>query len=173
MVVALLLVSGSCTRRNNNDVVERVFGGQEVFNRFVAAQAVTAERLHYRREDESQSLTRLKTYKYEAAVTIGAPHAVELRRLLKEHSSYGWETDKECSPRYGVLLNFQGEPRPVRVALCFECNTLAVFDDEEHVYKEIHAKQISSEHDFDPIRPQLVAIAKAIFPNDAEIQALK
>jgi len=56
----------------------------------------------------------------------------------------------------------------VRLALCFNCNWLGIFDGADE-----SAGSINSEMDFDPIRSQLVAIAKAIYPSDSEIQGLK
>jgi hypothetical protein len=34
-------------------------------------------------------------------------------------------------------------------------------------------QKINLEEDFDPVRPQLVALVRAIFPGDPEIQVLK
>jgi len=54
----------------------------------------------------------------------------------------------------------------IRIAFCYQCNQLAVFDGDK-------PDRVNRQEDFDPIRTQLVAVAKAIFPADPEIQALK
>jgi len=70
-----------------------------------------------------------------------------------------------CFPNYGVLLTFRTDQRPVRVALCFECDMLAVFDGDSP--DRINRQEAMN------TPTQLVMFAKAIFSNDTEIQALK
>lgn len=89
-----------------------------------------------------------------------------LQQLLQQPSSYSWNSVNACLPDYGVLLTFRSDSQIVRIALCLECNMLGVFDGD-------HPDRVNSKNEFDPVRTQLVAVAKAIFPNDSVIQALK
>ncbi len=87
----------------------------------------------------------------------------KLRAVLLDESTYGWEYAKGCIPDYGVRIQFQHDSDEVDVLLCFECNILLVYH---------NGKAVGGE-DFDDGRPQLVEIAKAVFPDDEVIQSLK
>ena len=167
-----LLLSGSAVLaigywRARPDIARDVFGSEGTLSTFRAANSVTAQRLHYRRE-ERQNPWKLENYVQDAPVAVGPEQVRELQRLLLEKSSYGWRFAKNCAPNYGVLLTFRTEQAAVRVALCFECNILGIYDTPDHT-----AAGINREKDFDPARRSLIALAKAVFPADSVIQALK
>ena len=67
-----------------------------------------------------------------------------------------------------MVLNFHSKQSTLRIALCFDCDIAGIFDGEAE-----NAQSINTGGDFDPMHKQLVRIAKSIFPNDSEIQALK
>ena len=71
-------------------------------------------------------------------------------------------------PIYGVLVNFPSNSNKVSVALCFDCNMLAVYDTSG-----TNTTRLNTEWDFDPMRKQLAAAIKPVFPNDPEIQKLR
>lgn len=148
-------------------VVRRVFGGEQTLVTFKAAQTVTAQRLRFRSEHPKSSW-QLDSYEHEAPVVVAPGQARELHRLLVQGSSYKWDTAKRCAPNYGVLITFHAGQQVVRVALCFECNTIGVYNTSDDT-----ASRVNREEDVDPIRPSLVAIAKFVFPADSAIQALK
>jgi len=149
------------------DIARDVFGNEEVLATFKAADSVTAQRLHYRRENPQNS-RRLENYVQEAPVVVAPEQARELQQILLRESSYRWRYAKMCAPAYGVLLTFGTGKAKVRVALCFECNMLGIYDTADD-----GVNGVNIEKDFDPARQQLVAVAKAVFPSDSVIQSLK
>jgi hypothetical protein len=48
----------------------------------------------------------------------------QVKGLVSQPS--GWEFAKACLPDYGVLLTFHSNAE-IKIALCFECDMLAVF----------------------------------------------
>jgi hypothetical protein len=75
---------------------------------------------------------------------------------------------KACAPNYGVLLTFRRDSSALQIALCFECDVLAIFDGSSN-----DPPRVNREEDFDLIRSPLVQLAQSIFPNDPDIQSLK
>jgi hypothetical protein len=144
-----------------------VFRSPAVFATFRAATDVTAERLHYR-HDSPQNPFRLDSYEHEVPVVVSPSDAQQIQRLLLQHSSYVWESAKPCAPNYGLVFTFRRADALVRVALCFECDTLGIYDSAD-----ADAQEINREGDFDPIRTLLAAVAKRVFPNDSDIQRLQ
>ena len=67
-----------------------------------------------------------------------------------------------------MVFTFRRADALVRVALCFECDTLGIYDSPEAA-----AQEINREGDFDPIRAPLAAVARRVFPSDPEIQRLQ
>ncbi len=66
------------------------------------------------------------------------------------------------------MIKFRGSAGVVSIALCFKCDLFGVFwGDGDKAFR------VNAEEDFDLIRPQLVALAKRLFPRDATIQSLK
>jgi|SRR5579859_2783330 len=145
-------------------VAKEVFGDQQRLDSFLASQQVTAQRLHYRRNHTDPS--SLDNYDKDNPVPVATAQAYIVQQLLQQPSSYPWDSVENCVPDYGVLLTFHNDKQDVRIALCFECDLLGVFDGN-------HPKQINSKEECYLIHTQLVAVAKAIFPNDSAIQGLK
>lgn len=142
--------------------------------RFLGPQRVAA----LTRADRVETL-RLKPWAGGAGVDgdfyghriIGAGPALspaqidDVRRLVFDAGSYVWESAKGCEFEPGVALRFYGgDPnlKPVDVLLCFSCDEWA-----------FHNHGAEASEDFDPIRPALLALVKALFPDDPVIQGLK
>jgi hypothetical protein len=74
-----------------------------------------------------------------------------------------------CAPSYAVLLNARSNQETVRVALCFECYTIGVYntahDDVRGVNKESDLVA--------PASATLANLIKELFPEDLAIQGLK
>lgn len=96
---------------------------------------------------------------------LDAGQVAELTGLLLDPETYLWDVAKACAPTAGVGLRFVSEKGAVDVALCFECDMLAATTPG--------AGANDRWEDFDPIRPQLVRLVKALFPNDPVIQGLR
>jgi hypothetical protein len=152
----------------HEDIVQKVFGSQQLFDSFVGAQQVTAQRLHWRVEDKV-SPNELSNYRRGQSIPVSASEAEKLKRLLQRSSSYyQGSAVKACVPDYGVLFIFRSGERTVQVALCFNCNMLRIFDGADD-----KARGVNTLMDFDPMRSELVAVVKKVFPDDAEIQNLE
>jgi hypothetical protein len=151
----------------NEELVSKAFGSRQIFDAFITFQQVTAQRLHSR--DRNEILPDvLSNYKRGPSVPVPASQARRLKRVMQRSSSYQWSIHKACIPDYGVLFTFRSGGRAVQVALCFNCNMLDVFDGGDD-----KARPVNSLPDFDPMRSDLVAIVKKVFPDDGEIQALE
>lgn len=156
-------------RSLSDRVIPEIFGSKDVFDAFVSGSNVTAQRLHWRPEKLTNSPGGLSGYEHEKPLPVAPALAQKVQLLLQRASSYDWAPyAKGCIVDYGVLLTFHSGKRTVRVALCFNCNWLGIFDGEDE-----KSNAVNREDDFDPIRRQLVSVVKAIFPDDAEIQDLK
>ncbi len=147
-----------------NDVVNQVFRDREVFSVIQTPQSVTAQLLH----SKNGGSDTLDGYTKDAPVGLLPQQIQAIQNLLEKPASYHWGRRMTCIPDYGVLLNFRLQGDTVRVALCFKCNLIGVFDGNDD-----SAAQINHQSLVDTMRPQLVAICKEIFPNDKEIQGLK
>ena len=147
-----------------NDVIIQVFKDREIFSVIQSPQAVTAQLLH----SKNGGSDKLDGYIEDAPAGLSPQDIQSIQNLLGKPASYRWGIGNTCIPDYGVLLNFRSQGHTVRVALCFKCNMIGVFDGDDD-----SADQINKEYLFDPMRPQLIAISKEIFPNDKEIQGLK
>jgi hypothetical protein len=107
---------------------------------------------------------------YAKAAPVGlSPEQIQtIQKLLEKPASYRWSRPVNCIPEYGVLFNFHSDGRTVRVAFCFRCGQLGVFDGEDDSKEQINRVDM-----FNPMRGRVLAICKEIFPNDKEIQELK
>ena len=162
VLVLLICVLAACSQPSK--VAKEVFGNQQRLDSFLASRQITAQRLHYRGDPHNP--WSLASYSEDSPVQVAPAQAHMLQQLLQQPSSYSWNSVNACLPDYGVLLTFRSDSQIVRIALCLECNMLGVFDGD-------HPDRVNSKNEFDPVRTQLVAVAKAIFPNDSVIQALK
>jgi hypothetical protein len=156
------------SRPSKPNVPIAVFGSQQTLDAFLSASDVTAQRLHYRRAFP-QNPWRLDSYDRDALIPVSAKQAQTIQQLFAQESSYGWRFAKMCAPDYGVLLTARSNQATVRVALCFECYILGVYDSADDT-----AKPVNRENDFvSPASRTLVSLAKQLFPNDSAIQSLK
>ncbi len=173
LIVVIVLVVGAVgyewrhisAKRN---VTRELFGGQQLRSVLNASQKITAQRLH-NVEGKPHGSDKLADYSCSEIIPVAAPHAQEIKRLLQDPSSYDWNTAdaKSCVLNYGVLLNFQSPEQTVRVAFCFNCLALGVYDGTNDNLGPIGVGE------FDPVRKKFTQMAKTIFPSDAEIQTLR
>jgi hypothetical protein len=95
----------------------------------------------------------------------GADFAARLSQVLL--SGGVTQNQKKCGLHPGVAYRLWSGERAVEVLVCFECDVLW-----PHVVGK-HVEQPRLEwQDFDPVRPELVALTKEAFPDDLEIQSL-
>jgi RNA polymerase sigma-70 factor, ECF subfamily len=89
-----------------------------------------------------------------------------LPQILFNHATYDFRTAKGCEFMPGVAFRIWSGQQHVDVLVCFSCDELSVVNYEK-------SEVIRSREDCDAARPQLLALAKAAFPHDEKIQALK
>jgi hypothetical protein len=151
---------------SSHDVQAEIFGGQRNFDAFMSTHFFTMERLHAVPTDSENPYPRepdnLSSYRRQNPVRLSSEQIKELKNLLTRPSSYEWDSTKACLPNYGVLLTVHSNPE-IRIALCFECDMLAVYVGHNT------AKQVNAEDDFDSISQRLLAIAQVVYPKDSEL----
>jgi hypothetical protein len=95
-------------------------------------------------------------------VPIDDASTATLSDVLTDDDTYLWDIAKACEFLPGVAFRFERDELQVDVLICFSCDELEVYLDGKEVGHE----------DFDPRRPDLVAVAKRLFPDDEAIQKL-
>ena len=89
IVIAVLLIATGYNyfrdRHTQADVIQKVFGGQERYGIFVASQQVTAQRMHWRKQDERFGMTN---YNYEVPILITPAQIQNIQMLFTKPSSY-------------------------------------------------------------------------------------
>lgn len=158
-IAAALTVALPGCEPGQNQLLD-VFGSPETIATVRSAESVTAQRL------VANSFHREKSSEYETQgepVELSADQQARLKKLLLDAGSYDFESAKGCMPMYGVRLRFAGAAdKIVDVLLCFQCKTLAVYDDDHDVGGE----------DFDRVSDELAGLMKELFPDDPAIAEL-
>lgn len=147
--------------RSHSPRVRDLYGGAEAIDTIKEAVTIHA----YRLPSPSMHTPLLADYTMsEGPIEMPALTAARLRLALMSDSAYLWGVAKSCGdPDYGVRFQFQHEGDSVDVLICFKCLMLGIY----------HNGKALEYEDFDPIRAELVAIAKELFPDDPAIQSLK
>jgi hypothetical protein len=158
IVAGLLVALPGC--EPGDDRLADVFGSPETIATVRSAETVTAQRL------VANSFHREKSSAYETQgqpIELSAAQQARLKKILLDAGSYDFESAKGCMPMYGVRLRFEGAAgKTVDVLLCFQCKTLAVYDDDRDVGGE----------DFDRVSDELAGLMKELFPDDPAIAEL-
>jgi hypothetical protein len=106
---------------------------------------------------------QLASYVEQPWLDVSASESKRLANVLTDPKTYEFDVAKSCIPVYGVRLRFESESGELDINLCYECRILTVVRDGKWV----------SGGNFDGGSRQLTAITKELFPEDADIQALK
>lgn len=174
LLLGIAFILGILLYRSNfptqQATVQKIFGGQQNYDAFATSTNVTAQLLHRRSNviGEAPDAVKLIGYNIDPPCKLTSSQVEQIQNLLKTPSSYTFSIgEKACVPDYGILFNFRSNQKTIRVALCIKCKILAVFLGEDD-----NSGQIGG-GDFDPSCGQFISLAKAIFPNDPEIQALR
>jgi hypothetical protein len=97
-------------------------------------------------------------------VAVKSKLAERLQATLLSPQTYMWDAAKACGyPVYGVKLSFFRDGERVDVYFCFKCMVLRVVRDD----------QLLGGADFDHGKQVFVDTVKELFPQDAEIQAIR
>ena len=137
-----------------------VFGGAATIETIQNATSVNAFRL----KPSSEYHAHLSEYEMTSGpVVVPADAASTLRSILLDTSTYEWDAAKACMPVYGVRIQFKLGAEEVDVLFCFECDILGVYDNGAPMGGE----------DFDDAREEILSVIRKLFPDDADIQALK
>jgi hypothetical protein len=133
--VFLLGISSSQTQISSRphtlkDVIQDVFKNRETFDTVALSSDVTAQRLHERKDPQNvyADPVLIRCYDKDKRVSVSPDNIKKIQKLLQDPASYDWDSIARCGPEYGVLLNFRSGGRTVRVALCFQCSQIGIFD---------------------------------------------
>lgn len=161
-VLAAAVAAAACSGKDWR--VQQLYGGPVSMEILAAPDTVEAFRIDPRLPAPDPAAPRIGDFNIRSGpVAVGAAEAAELTAILRDPETYDWWTAKGCEFRPGVGLRIVRNSSRVEIALCFECDELMIFR---------HGRRVNME-DFDSARPRLVALAKSLFPGDAEIQALR
>jgi hypothetical protein len=144
-----------------------VFGSMDNLNAMKSATKVSACRIEEPPVDTRGQ--RISADKFLANhverewIDVSPAQFDQIHELLSAPNRNFFGSSKECIPHYGVRVRFERDGETIDVNLCFACKQLAVVRDGE----------IVGEGDFDLVNRELVTISRKLFPDDAEIQALK
>ncbi len=97
----------------------------------------------------------------------GKEFAAKVTAILFNDRTYLFNLAKGCIFDPGVAYRLWKDKDYVDVLLCFSCDELEVF------VKNADGTLYRAHEDFDPMRAELVKLAKEAFPDDQQIQALK
>jgi hypothetical protein len=158
MKVLWTLLLGFALLPHNDDATKTAdHFGAEVIDVIKQAKSVVAYRIKPGEESTKYTLTSKQAKLANKAAT-------ELKGLLPSDATYYWgPMGKGCIPQPGVLFRFSRGADTVDVLVCYDCAMLAMGKHGEKPKWE----------DFDPAYNKLLAIAKAVFPQDTEIQGIK
>jgi hypothetical protein len=146
--------------------MSRLFGGGE--NMAIIREATRVEAYRVTPPSGSKPMEDyISPLDFEVAagsVTASAEMAKELATTLLSDETYSWGAAKACGyPVYGVKLSFFRGSDRVDVFFCFQCGDLAVTRDGK----------MFGVGDFYQAKRPFVQAAKTLFPDDAEIQAIR
>jgi hypothetical protein len=138
----------------------RRMGGKGALEIISKAKKVQAYRLDPNGRRTAQANDYLIT---EGPIDVPANMQAELSRVLSTHESMYWSSGlKGCLPVYGVRLKFRNARGEVDVNICFSCDEL------QFAYNGKKTGSVST----GSAESTLAAVAKALFPNDEEIQKI-
>ena len=123
---------------------------------------MTAERLHFR-NDPKLSYWDLNSYDRGPSVALDPLQIYRAQQVLTQESTYDWRMESLCMPNFGVLLTARSGDKIVRIALCFKCGQIGVFEGADGGGKRINSKDEFAQTGF------LLALATQLFPNDPEL----
>ncbi len=165
----IVLVSSGCQRspRPVGSVrLNKLFGGADAYEIvFIPALAhVRAYRLKAPDDKTTDGDPSIGSGVVVAGpVELNHDQLTKLTDILTDESTYDWDSAKGCEFNPDMAVRYVGKGVTVDFVFCFSC-------DEVQVWRR--GKRVGGE-DTDKRRADLVAIAKALFPDDAAIQALK
>ena len=108
----------------------------------------------------------LSCYRRRSVVRLSPEQTKAVKALLSQPSAYEWNYTPACLSDYGVLLTFHSNPE-IKIALCFECDMLAVYVGNKT------KKGVNKVEGFDSISPRLLAIARGAYPKDSVLAKVK
>jgi hypothetical protein len=168
--IALVLLSG-CTGSAKIKTVDprvlKLFGGQENLAPVLKPVAVEAFRVRSRQLRPSEQPVAAENSIADwpilaGPIVVDPATRAELIAMLPNPNTYEWEALVACKIEPGVGLRFTDRAGATEILLCFTCGQIAV----------VRGGEIVGHTDFGNGGGQFLAIAKRLFPDDAEIQEL-
>jgi hypothetical protein len=98
-------------------------------------------------------------------IDVDPTTAAQLSQILHDPKTYFFGFAKACTFNPDLAIRFEGNGgRSVVILFCFTCDELAIYDGST-------GRHVGTEDD-DTKRPQLVEIAKRLFPEDSYFKGL-
>jgi hypothetical protein len=155
-LIGVILILTSCTPAARPEFV-KFLGGSVGVSTLKEATSVRA----YRVEQVFESYDQLTQYTMtDGPLVVSQQEVEDLRKVVLDSQTYLWDVAKSCDPpAYGVRFEFATSDHRVDIMICYACDYLGVY---------VNGKLVDYE-DCDNGRVALVAVAKAVFPQDGEI----
>jgi hypothetical protein len=143
--------------------IQRFLGGSVALSAFRNANRVDAYRIEKPADPSAWSGSRLEDFSVtKGPVPVSSENVQTLRRTLQDRNLYNLHMTKGCIPLPGVRLDFTHDDERLSVLLCFECDLVQNF---------LNGKLVGGGNS-DNMRPSLLHVVRALFPDDQKIQSL-
>lgn len=164
MVVVIAAVGAVYVVTVGRSQVSTLFGGAENIAIVREATRVEAYRMALPEDDVPSEDTSPLDYDIASEpVRVSAVMARELATTLLSSDTYSGAASACGPPLYGVKVSFFRDAERVDVYFCFHCSVMRVVRDE----------RVHGGVDFGNAEQLFVQAVKALFPDDAEIQAIR
>lgn len=165
MAVILLVALSACHR--NSKYATDMFGSVENLKFIQTAPVVKAVRLQAPFDMEKHrpaygKMRDLANYSMSTPVEMTPKQIATLRAILSDASIDDPDSRKGCIPDYGVRFTFSNGKRTIDVNLCYQCDLISTTEAEKYL----------GGGDFDRAHEKLTFLARAIFPDDKDIQLI-
>ncbi len=151
---------------SKQDFPTQFYGSKNNMEVVMGASKVSACRLSPPRDDQGdldhkklKDFDTLKHYKVGTPIDVPDKTLAELRKVLGDPKTHDPESVKACIPIYGVRYIFTQGGQTVTVNICFLCDILVTAEGDK----------IVGGGSFDPASPELLRIAKTLFPKDTDL----
>ena len=152
--------------QSNKAFPTQFYGSKKNMDVVMGASKVTVCRLSPPRDDQGdldhkklRDFDTLKHYKAGKPIAVPDKTLVELRKVLGDPKTHDPESVKACIPIYGVRYIFTQGDYTVTVNICFLCDILVIAE----------VDKIVGGGSFDSASPELLRIAKSLFPKDSDL----
>ncbi|MDZ4820016.1 MAG: hypothetical protein SGJ20_13685 [Planctomycetota bacterium] len=143
--------------------VVKLFAGPQSVENILSPTKIEAFRIDGRVKQRDRTRPLVGYPILTGPVEVEATTGQQLATILLNDNAYWWEAAKACMFNPGLVVRYTKNGKSTEIYFCFSCDELLVISEGKGGGTE----------DTDAIRGPLVEIAKKIFPDDKEIDALE